>query len=291
MMNLFEETKTILAKYRIKPEKELGQSFLVDSAIFDKIIETLDPKETDSILEIGSGLGILTKRVAERVNKLFACEIDQRFLRILKENLPACAPGRCSHADRSNIEILAKDILKVDIGFLNPVPNKCFGNIPYYITTPIIFHLLRRKSGLSSILLLTQYEVAERLLAKEGKDFGILPAFIQTFTKPTLILRVTKDSFYPKPKVDSALLKMEILEKPAIEISDERLFFRVIETAFSQRRKTISNSLSSFVSKKTLTLLLKEAGIDCKVRPERLKLSDFAKISQIFMDYNTGKRL
>ena len=266
-MNLFEETKTLLAKYKIRPEKGLGQSFLVDSAVFDKIIEALDPKQTDSILEIGSGLGILTKRVACRVNKLFACEIDQRLLRILKENL-------------SGIEILDTDILKVDLGLLNPVPNKCFGNIPYYITTPIIQYLLRRKGSLSSILLLTQYEVAERLLAKDGKDFGILPAFIQTLTKPTLISRVGRDSFYPKPKVDSALLKMEILEKPSLEISDERLFFRVIEASFAQRRKTILNSLSPFANKKELALLLKGMGIDCRVRPERLTLSDFAKITQ-----------
>ncbi|MDI6751539.1 MAG: 16S rRNA (adenine(1518)-N(6)/adenine(1519)-N(6))-dimethyltransferase RsmA [bacterium] len=277
-MTLFEETKTLLAKYKIRPEKGLGQSFLVDPAVFDKIIEALDPKQTDSILEIGSGLGILTKRVACCVNKLFACEIDQRLLRILKENL-------------SGIEILDTDILKVDLGLLRP--NKCFGNIPYYITTPIILHLLRKKGSLSSILLLTQYEVAERLLAKDGKDFGILPAFIQTFTKPTLISRVGKDSFYPKPKVDSALLKMEILEKPKTEISDERLFFRVIEASFAQRRKTILNSLSSFVSKKELTLLLKGIGIDCKVRPERLTLSDFARITQelvtLYSSEVTGK--
>lgn len=267
-MSIFEETKTILSRYRIRPEKELGQNFLVDETVFDKIIVALDPKEQDSILEIGSGLGILTKRVAGRVNKLFACEIDQRLLRILKENL-------------SDVEILDKDILKVDISLLNPVPNKCFGNIPYYITTPIIFHLLKTK-GVSSILLLTQYEVAERLLAKEGEDFGLLPAFIQVYTKPALVSRVGKDSFYPKPKVDSALLKLEVLEKPILEISDERLFFAVIEAAFSQRRKTILNSLSSFASKKELILLLKGIGIDPNVRPEKLVLSDFAKIAQIF---------
>jgi len=274
-MNLFEETKTILDRYKIRPEKELGQSFLIDESVFDKIIETLDPKTTDSILEIGSGLGILTKRVAGMVNKLFACEIDQRLLRILKENL-------------SDVEILDTDILKLDTSLLAPSPNKCFGNIPYYITTPIISHLLNPKSKIknpkfSTVLLLTQYEVAERLLAKEGENFGMLPALIQTFTKPTLICRVTKDSFYPKPKVDSALLKMEILEKPSVEISDERLFFAVIETAFSQRRKTILNSLSSFVSKKKLILLLKDVGIDPMLRPERLMLSDFAKITQILM--------
>lgn len=274
-MNLFEETKTILDRYKIRPEKELGQSFLIDESVFDKIIETLDPKTTDSILEIGSGLGILTKRVAGMVNKLFACEIDQRLLRILKENL-------------SDVEILDTDILKLDTSLLAPSPNKCFGNIPYYITTPIISHLLNPKSKIknpkfSTVLLLTQYEVAERLLAKEGENFGMLPALIQTFTKPTLICRVTKDSFYPKPKVDSALLKMEILEKPSVEISDERLFFALIETAFSQRRKTILNSLSSFISKKKLILLLKDVGIDPMLRPERLTLSDFAKITQILM--------
>jgi 16S rRNA (adenine1518-N6/adenine1519-N6)-dimethyltransferase len=270
-MNLFEETKTILSRYRIRPEKELGQSFLVDEAVFDKIIVALDPKEQDSILEIGSGLGILTKRVAGKVNKLFACEIDQRLLRILKENL-------------SDVEILDKDILKVDISLLNPVPNKCFGNIPYYITTPILLHLLKTKGGLSSILLLTQYEVAERLLAKEGENFGILPAFIQVYTRPALIARVGKDSFYPKPKVDSALLKLEVLEKPIIEISNERLFFAVIEASFGQRRKTILNSLSSFVNKKKLILLLKGIGIDPNVRPEKLVLSDFTKITQILRE-------
>lgn len=265
-MNLFEETKALLAKYKIRPEKILGQNFLVNPAVFDKIVEVLDPKKTDVILEIGAGLGILTKKIAGLAGKLFACEIDQRLLLVLRENL-------------SGVEILEKDILQVDLGLLAPTPNKCFGNIPYYITTPIIFHLLRRRGILSSILLLIQYEVAERLLVKEGKDFGLLPAFIHLYTKPTLILRIPKDSFYPKPKVDSALLKMEVLERPLFEIPDEKLFFRVIEAAFVQRRKTILNSLSSFVSKKELSLLLKEARIDPISRPERLKLSDFVKIS------------
>lgn len=255
--------------------KGLGQNFLLDPQVLDKIADAADID--DGVLEVGPGFGVLTKRLCETGKKVVSVEIDRRLIPVLDYTL----------AEFNNVKIIEKDILKTDVKALideefDGKKISVAANLPYYITTPIITKLIEEKLPIKNIVVMVQKEVAERIAAKPGKkDYGAISVLCQYYTNPRLVTIVPKGSFYPAPKVDSAVLCMEVQEKPNVEVLDEKLFFKVVKAAFAQRRKTLLNCLSSGFScgKEALSELLLSVGIEPTVRGEKLGLSEFAKIA------------
>lgn len=267
--------KQIAEQFDFGFSKGLGQNFLLDPQVLDKIADAADID--DGVLEVGPGFGVLTKRLCETGKKVVSVEIDKRLIPVLDFTL----------AEFDNVKIIEKDILKTDVKALI---DEEFGgkkisvaaNLPYYITTPIITKLIEEKLPIKNIVVMVQKEVAERIAAKPGKkDYGAISVLCQYYTNPRLVTIVPKGSFYPAPKVDSAVLCMEVQDKPNIDVLDEKLFFKVVKAAFAQRRKTLLNCLSSYFScgKEALSRLLVEIGIEPTIRGEKLGLSEFAKIA------------
>ena len=259
----------------LKPKKRLGQNFLIDKNIQNKIIHACNFRSTDTIIEIGAGRGELTQLIAQRVNKVYAFEIDRDLCPILKDNL----------INHKNVTIINKDFLKADLReYLKKSDQsiKVIGNIPYYITTPIIEYLLKYKHNIEIIFLTVQKEFALRMLSKAGsKDYGSFSCFIQYYTAPKKLFFITRTCFKPAPKVDSCFLELEIREEPPVKIEDEALLFKIIRAAFNKRRKTLRNSLKELVPAADLEAFFKKYQIDPNIRPESLSLEDFAKLSEI----------
>ncbi|MBQ7985978.1 MAG: 16S rRNA (adenine(1518)-N(6)/adenine(1519)-N(6))-dimethyltransferase RsmA [Clostridia bacterium] len=267
--------KQIAEQFDFGFSKGLGQNFLLDPQVLDKIADAADID--DGVLEVGPGFGVLTKRLCETGKKVVSVEIDKRLIPVLDFTL----------AEFDNVKIIEKDILKTDVKAL--IDEEFDGkrisvaaNLPYYITTPIITKLIEEKLPIKNIVVMVQKEVAERIAAKPGKkDYGAISVLCQYYTNPRLVTIVPKGSFYPAPKVDSAVLCMEVQDKPNVEVLDEKLFFKVVKSAFAQRRKTLLNCLSTGFScpKEALSELLLGIGIEPTVRGEKLGLSEFAKIA------------
>jgi 16S rRNA (adenine1518-N6/adenine1519-N6)-dimethyltransferase len=247
-------------------KKHLGQNFLFDSSILNRIIDSAGVSGEDTVVEIGPGPGTLTRLLADRVKKVVAIELDQG----LYDRLRAALIGY------RNIELVHGDAMKFpyeDIGQF-----KVVANIPYYITTPIIFRLLDAKKNLRTMTLTIQKEVAERIVAPPGgKDYGVLSIMVQYVARPEMRFIIPKEAFKPVPKVDSAVVHMVILERPVVPVDDESMFFRTVRTAFSQRRKTLSNSLKGLVQDPKEALAA--AGIDARRRPETLSIEEFARLA------------
>ncbi|MBI4842747.1 MAG: ribosomal RNA small subunit methyltransferase A [Nitrospirae bacterium] len=247
-------------------KRPFGQHFLFDPNILNKIVDCSGVTGKDTVVEIGPGLGRLTGILSERAKKVIAIEFDKRLIERLTDEL----------AERKNVEIVQADALKF------PYENikgrfKVVANIPYYITTPIIFKLLEYKEKMPSMTLLIQKEVAKRITASHGsKDYGVLSITTQLYTEPLIKFTVSRKAFSPPPKVDSAVVHFTVSQKNRYGIKDEKLFLNVVRTAFSQRRKTILNSLKKF---KGIKDALDKAGIDPKLRPEVLSIEDFARLS------------
>lgn len=260
---------------RVKPKKSLGQNFLVDKNIQEKITGLLELKPSDIILEIGSGRGELTGLIAQRVNKVYALEIDTNLCGLLKSNLKGCP----------NIEVINQDILKFSLKKIYRKLNKkarlkVFGNIPYYISSPIIAHLFKDRDKIESIFITVQKEFARRIVACPGsKDYGAFSCFVQYYTEPEIVLKIKKTCFFPRPKVDSCLLRLRMRLHPAVRPKDESLFFKIIRASFNQRRKTLKNSLAGIIPSAKLGAFFNKYGIDARVRPEDLSLQDFANLS------------
>jgi len=247
-------------------KKHLGQNFLFDPLILDNIIQASGLSGEDTVVEIGPGPGRLTRKLAEIVKRLIAIELDPELYERLKGDFIAYR----------NVEIIHADALKFPFETIGKF--KVVANIPYYITTPIIFRLLEAREYLQSMTLTTQKEVAERIAAEPGgKDYGVLTIMIQYFAQAELMFIIPKEAFRPVPKVDSAVVHMKILERPSVMVRDEKTFFRLVRTAFSQRRKTLSNSLKG-ISDNIKDVLL-QSGIDPQRRPETLSLEEFARLS------------
>ena len=272
--------KDIAERFDFSFSKGLGQNFLLDERVLDKIADAADIE--DGVLEVGPGFGVLTKRLCETGKKVVSVEIDRRLIPVLEFTLD----------EFDNIKIIEKDILKTDVAELI---REEFGdgkisvaaNLPYYITTPIITKLIEEKLPLKNIVVMVQREVAERIAAAPGKKaYGAISVLCQYYTNPRLVTIVPAGSFYPAPKVDSAVLCMEVCEKPNVETRDEALFFKVVKAAFAQRRKTLLNCLSSGFScdKATISELLESIGIAPNVRGEKLGLIEFAKIADVFFE-------
>jgi 16S rRNA (adenine1518-N6/adenine1519-N6)-dimethyltransferase len=259
----------------IKPKKSLGQNFLIDKNIQKKIVSACNLSKDDIVLEIGSGKGELTALLAESAGKVYSLEIDSRLCPLLNEKLRAY----------DNCKIIQQDILKFDfIKFLqdNQVRQKIkvIGNIPYYISSPIIEHLIEYRQVISVAFITVQKEFGRRAKAVAGsKEYGSFSCFVQYYCRCQMLFGIKRNSFKPAPNVDSCFLSLEIREKPPVLVLDERLFFKLIRTAFNQRRKTLRNSLDGFLPQDRLKQFFDTTGIDKDVRPEELSLKQFASLS------------
>jgi 16S rRNA (adenine1518-N6/adenine1519-N6)-dimethyltransferase len=247
-------------------KKHLGQNFLYDSSILKRIIDSAGLAEEDTVVEIGPGPGRLTRMLAERVHRLVAIELDPELYERLRGDFIAYR----------NVEIIHRDALRFSFETLGEF--KVVANVPYYITTPIIFRLLEAKEHLKSMTLTIQKEVAERIVAQPGgKAYGVLTIMIRYLAHAELKFIIPKEAFKPVPKVDSAVVHMKILGQPSVSVKDEQIFFGLVRTAFSHRRKTLSNSLKGLGE--NIREVMISSGIDPMRRPETLSLEEFARLS------------
>lgn len=279
-------TNEILQKYNFNFKKNFGQNFLIDLNILQKIVRVAGVTEKTHVLEIGPGIGALTEQLAKEAKKVLAIEIDQTLIPILDETL----------ADYQNVTIIQGDVLELD---LTSVINEHFedhediilvANLPYYITTPILFKLMTSDLPIKRYCVMVQKEVADRLCGKPGtKDYNALTIMTQYYTEPHIAFIVPNTVFIPKPQVESAILVLGKRNKPAVEVEDESFFFKVIKGSFVQRRKTLYNNLKQsfkgILSPEKLTKALEEAGIDPQIRGERLTIDDFAALSRYLKKY------
>jgi 16S rRNA (adenine1518-N6/adenine1519-N6)-dimethyltransferase len=271
-------TKELLKQFDFRMTKRLGQNFLIDQGILDEIIEGAELTKDDYVLEIGPGMGSMTQKLCETAGKVVAVEIDKNLLPVLKVTL----------SEYDNITVINGDILKLNIKdtlqeHFGDRKAKVVANLPYYITTPIIMKLLEEKLNLQSITIMVQKEVGDRIKAAPGgKEYGALSVAVQYYAKPSQVLFVPPHSFIPQPEVDSIVLKLDILSKPAVEVEDEGMFFRVVKASFGQRRKTLLNALTAGnfgISKEQMKEVLNSVGIDEGRRGETLSLQEFANIA------------
>lgn len=272
-------TKDIVDKHGFKFSKSLGQNFLIDDNVIDKIIDGARVKEGDKVIEVGPGIGTLTREMAKRAEKVVAVEIDKNLIPILKETL----------ADFDNTEVVNEDILKVDINKLvdeklSGGPVKLIANLPYYITTPIVMKFLEEDIPVTDIVVMVQKEVADRMNAVPStKDYGALSVAVQYYCDTEIVAKAPRHMFIPQPKVDSTVIGLHIREEKKYKADNEQLFFKTVKAAFGQRRKTLLNSLSSMgvLDKAKIKEVLVEAGIDEKRRGETLSIEEFAHLSNI----------
>jgi len=271
------QIKSIMKKHNVRFSKSLGQNFIINDFIIDEIVRRGDISDADSILEIGPGIGVLTQALAETAHQVVAVELDNKLIPILHQTLE----------DYENVEIIHNDILKIDVGQMikekMEKPTKVVANLPYYITTPIIMKLIEEVSGIKEIIVMVQKEVAERMVSGPGtKDYGSLSVAVQYYCDAMIILDVPRDDFMPAPNVDSAVIRLIVRDKPAVEVLDQEFFFKIIKGAFALRRKTLINSLSKSaigIDKELLKRILEEMNIDLRIRGERLDINDFADLA------------
>lgn len=264
-----------------KTKKRLGQNFLVDANIINRIVEIADFQPDETVVEIGAGAGFVAENVAPNVKKLFAIDLDSDAVDVL-QGLPF-----------DNVEVFLQDILKTDFSEFLTTKTKIVANIPYYITSPILAHLLgeiddmnnTNRGLISEIYLMVQYEVAQRIVANPdspNKQYGLLSILTNFWSTPELICKVPAKAFYPAPKVDSALLKIVVNDKPRVDLKNPKLYRQVIKAAFSSRRKTMVNSLSQkgFAKDKTLGALAK-MGLSASIRGEKLSIEQFSEFTDL----------
>ena len=278
-----QNTIKILQKYNFNFQKKYGQNFLIDNHVIDKIIKGAKITEEDCVLEIGPGIGTLTQHLALHAKKVIGVEIDKNLITILKETL----------GDFENIKIINADILKVDICDLvkkenHGKPIKVIANLPYYVTTPIIMGLLEGNIPLESMTVMVQKEVAGRMLASPGtKNYGALSLAVQFYTLPYLVANVPPNSFIPRPKVGSAVVRLSRHLTSPVQVKDEKLMFQLIRASFNQRRKTLVNGIFNFehfdYSKEQIEKVIEMSGLKKDVRGETLALEDFARLADELM--------
>ena len=276
-MSILKDTKFIMDKYHITANKNLGQNFLIDDDTVSGIVDAANVSKDDLIIEIGPGLGTLTKELLDRAGKVICIELDKRMIEILND--------RFSMYD--NFKVLNDDVLKVNLKELiekeKVKTTKIVANLPYYITTPIIMKLLEERLDIETMTVMIQKEVADRLVTKPGTgDTGAITYAIHYYTNPKRVLEVPNTAFIPEPKVNSTVINLEVLKEPKVAVKDEKKLFEVIKTAFMQKRKTLLNALANsnkYGSKEQICKTLELLSIDNRVRPEKLTLEEFAKIA------------
>lgn len=270
-------TKEIVNKHNFKFSKSLGQNFLIDDNVIDKIIAGSRLSETDKIIEVGPGIGTLTREMGKTAQNVVAIEIDKTLIPILKETL----------ADLDNVEVVNEDILKVDIqGLINEKldggPVKLIANLPYYITTPIVMKFLEEDIPVTDIVVMVQKEVADRMNAKPStKDYGALSVAVQYYCDTEIVAKAPRHMFVPQPNVDSIVIGLHVRSERKYKVDNEDIFFKTVKASFGQRRKTLLNSLGGlgFLTKDQIKEALQAANIDAKRRGETLSMDEFANLS------------
>ncbi|HCM92351.1 MAG TPA: 16S rRNA (adenine(1518)-N(6)/adenine(1519)-N(6))-dimethyltransferase [Lachnospiraceae bacterium] len=273
------KTIEVIKKHDFSFQKRYGQNFLIDGHVLEKIMDAAEIGKDDHVIEIGPGIGSMTQYLCERAGRVTAVEIDRELIPILKETL----------RDYENVSIINDDILKVDMDrLLNTDEKKGFAkvvaNLPYYITTPIVMGLLENHTPLKSITVMVQKEVAERMVSGPGsKEYGALSLAVRYYSDPHIVANVPPGCFIPRPKVGSAVIKLDIYEKPPVPVSNESLMFKLIRAAFNQRRKTLANSIANAkeldFSKEDVLKALNEMELNENIRGEALALEDFAHLT------------
>ena len=272
-----QATKEVVQKHNFKFSKSLGQNFLIDTNVIDRILEGARVKEGDYVIEVGPGIGTLTKEMGRSAEKVVAIEIDKTLIPILEETL----------VDFPNIEVINQDILKVNVQELvkeklNGGPVKLVANLPYYITTPIVMKFLEEDIPVTDIVVMVQKEVADRMNAKPNtKDYGALSVAVQYYCDTEIVAKAPRHMFMPQPNVDSTVIGLHVREEQIYHVDNEDIFFKTVKASFGQRRKTLLNSLGGlgFLSKDQIKEALKEANIDEKRRGETLSIEEFASLS------------
>ncbi|WP_342047403.1 16S rRNA (adenine(1518)-N(6)/adenine(1519)-N(6))-dimethyltransferase RsmA [Bacillus sp. OTU530] len=282
-------TKGILEKYGFSFKKSLGQNFLIDTNVLNRIVDFAEMSSETAAIEIGPGIGALTEQLAKRAKKVIAFEIDQRLLPILGETLEPYDNVKIIHSDvlKANVKQVVEEEFEKDQDIM------VVANLPYYVTTPILFKLLEEQLPIRGIVVMLQKEVADRIAAAPGtKDYGSLSIALQYYTEAETVMIVPRTVFVPQPNVDSAVIRLTKREKPAVMVQDEAFFFEVVRASFAQRRKTLMNNLVNNLQgipkdKELLEQTLQEAGIDPKRRGETLTIEEFGRLSDAL--YNQKK--
>ncbi|WP_278287467.1 16S rRNA (adenine(1518)-N(6)/adenine(1519)-N(6))-dimethyltransferase RsmA [Clostridium acetireducens] len=266
-------TKDIVKKYGFKFSKSLGQNFLIDSSVVRDIVEGSNIDKDDTVIEIGPGVGTLTKELSLNCKKVYSIEIDSKLIPILKEEFKEC----------NNVEVIHKDAMKVNFNEIvgENTNFKVVANLPYYITTPIISKLLLGKYNFNSLTIMIQKEVADRINAKPNcKEYGSISILVQYYCNAYTIRKVPPQSFIPQPKVESTIIKLDKLDTPRAYVKDEKFFFELIRSSFNMRRKTLKNALKNLkIPNDIIEFSFKESNIDPKRRGETLTIEEFAKLS------------
>ena len=277
-MNLEEETKFLIKKYKISANKNLGQNFLIDEKVVENIIEAAKISKDDVVIEIGPGLGTLTNKLLEKAKKVIAIELDNKMINILEERFSLY----------NNFVLLNEDVLKINFDNLIENQNiqkdtiKIVANLPYYITTPIIMKLLEEKVPAKNITVMIQKEVADRLTAIPGeKETGAITYCVYYYCESEKVMIVPNTSFVPEPQVSSEVITLNIRKNPPVNLKDEKKFFQIIKASFMQRRKTLINGLanSGIASKEEIKELLNSLGLPENIRGENLNIEQFAEIA------------
>lgn len=276
-----QNTIAVLQKYNFSFQKKFGQNFLIDTHVLDKIIRSAEITKDDFVLEIGPGIGTMTQYLACAAREVVAVEIDKALIPILEDTL----------SSYDNVTVINEDVLKLDIVKLaqernGGKPIKVLANLPYYITTPIIMGLFESHVPVQSITVMVQKEVADRMQVGPGtKDYGALSLAVQYYAKPYIAANVPPNCFMPRPKVGSAVIRLECHEEPPVQVEDEKLMFRIIRASFNQRRKTLANGLKNSpeisLSREGIEQAIAELGKGASVRGEALNLEEFATLSNI----------
>lgn len=269
--------KEILGKHGFTFSKSLGQNFLINPSVCPRMAELSGAGEGVGVIEVGPGIGVLTNELCQLADKVVAIELDKRLLPVLDETL----------AEYDNIKVVNADVMEVDLHKLIEEEFKGMevvvcANLPYYITSPVIMKLLEDKLPISAITVMVQKEAAQRICAEVGsRESGAVTVSVNYYAKPQMLFGVSAGSFMPAPKVDSAVMRLDVLDEPPVQVEDENKFFAVVKSAFSQRRKVISNSLSSGLSKSKAEVseILEKANISSTARAEKLTLQNFADIA------------
>ena len=286
MENILEETRYLMKKYKIRANKSLGQNFLINGEVVENIVNCSEITNEDMVIEIGPGLGTLTKYLLDKAGKVLCVELDSKMIKILEDKFSIY----------DNFEIINADVLKLNLNDIisenkkqGKIKNvKVVANLPYYITTPIIMKLLEEKLDIKSITVMIQKEVADRLIETPGgKNTGAITYTVYYYCDSEKIMEVPNSSFIPEPEVTSEVIKLNLRDNPAVDIDNPKVMFMIIKSAFMQRRKTLLNALTNtkvFLNKEEGLEILKELNLNENVRAEELSIEDFANIARIITE-------
>ncbi len=290
-MNILEETKYIMNKYKVKANKNLGQNFLIDEQAIKDIVDGAQITSEDLVIEIGPGLGTLTAFLLEKAKKVICIELDKKMIKILNDRFIAY----------DNIELINADVLRIDLNEIikqerenNKISNvKIVANLPYYITTPIIMKLIESKLDIESITVMIQKEVADRLIEiPSGKNTGAITYTIFYYCEGKKIREVENTSFIPMPEITSEVINLKLRKEPYVKVANEKIFFNIIKSSFMQRRKTLLNALVNagmFQNKEEGLDFLKQLNLSENIRAENLKIEEFAFLCNLFCEKYSKK--